>query len=194
MMKKKNILIIIFRALMFILCLSCHRVQGIFDENDQDVLAKNLQKVIEDFVSENDFYGFVRFEDSLYTIKTCLSAALYDIDTNHYLTLIISRYSGDPLEGTVRFHPDQITRKLYKVCGKDLFVYSHTVNSTQSLFPPSTCSDKTFFEKEKEYSYDGIVIDCKYEMQTYKYRLSENDVWIEKDTSFNLFQWLYPDL
>ncbi len=161
--------------------------------NKHEIIDENVQNVLMDFISENDFAGFVRFEDGLDTIKTCLSATLYDIDTNHYMTLIISRFPDDAFIGTPCYHLNRKPPMYYKVGDKDLFVYSHT-NSTYSLFPQNTCSEKTVFEKEKAYTPDEKMIDCEFVIQTYKYRLGDKEVWIEKDSIFDFFQWLYPDM
>ena len=156
-------------------------------DNKHEIINENILNVIEEFISENDFAGFVRFEDGIDTIKTCLSATLYDIDTNHFFTLIISRFPDDVLIGTPYYHINQKPPMYYKVGDKDMFVYSHTINNTYRLFPQCTCSPKKILIKEKEYDFDKRMIDCRFAMQTYKYRIDDKSVFIEKDSTFYLF-------
>lgn len=180
---KRVILKIFFLTLIFISFHACR--------NKREIIDENVQNVILEFISENDFAGFIRFEDGIDTIKTCLSATLYDIDTNHYMTLIISTLPSDALDGTPYYYLNQKPPMCYKVGDKDLFVFSHTIDSTKSLFPQNKCFEKTFFEKEKTYNLGKYSIGCKFEMQTYKYRMDDKSVWIEKDSTINPFQWIY---
>ena len=177
---------IFLSALLFISLNSCVKKQNKIDEN--------IQKVLMEFVEKHDFAGYIKFEDGLYAINTCLSATLYDIDTNHYLTLIICRYAGDPLKGTPYDNINSGSTMYYDVGGKDMFVYNHTLNSTTNLFPQNLYSKKDIREKEKKYVFDEKTIDDRVEVQTYRYRLEGGDIWIEKDSTFDFFKWLYDNI
>jgi hypothetical protein len=103
-----------------------------------------------EFVHTNDFSGYLWIEDnSVDTISTCLSATLFDIDTNHYMVLIISRYPGDAFIGTPYYQLNQKSPMYYKLEDKDLFVYSHTIDNEYTLFPQCKYSEKAVLEKEK---------------------------------------------
>ena len=80
----------------------------------------------------------------------------------------------------------------YRVGDKDLFVYSHTTDSVNVLFPQSVYSRKTVLEKEKAY-FIIEDIDDRLMIQTYKYHHRDKKLWIEKDSTFNLYQWLCPE-
>lgn len=180
----KKCFFILFLSSSFIFLHSC--------EDNLETINEDVLKIIVEFVSKNDFSGYLKFEDNRFdTIVTCLSATLFDIDTNHYMVLIISRYPGDAFIGTPYYYLNQSSPMYYKLGDKDLFVYSHTIDSKNTPFPQSEYSEKVVLEKEKAY-FTNVYIDDRFVMQTYKYHLCDKKVWIEKDSIFNLFQWLYP--
>ena len=163
-------------------------------EDNLRTIDEDVQKVITDFVSANDFSGYFIVEGiCVDTIETCLSATLFDIDTNHYMVLIISRYPGDAFFGTPYYSLNQKSPMYYKLGDMDLFVYSHTIDNKNSLFPQGAYSEKEVLEKEKAY-YVNEDIDDRFITQTYKYRLDGGDIWIEKDSTFDFFKWLYDNI
>lgn len=179
----KKCFFILFLSSTFFLFHSC--------EDSLETIDKDVQQVIMEFVSENDFSGYLWFEDnSVDTIVTCLSATLFDIDTNHYMVLIISRYPGDAFAGTPYYELNKKSPMYYKLGNKDLFVYSHTIDRENTLFPKSAFSEKAVLEKEKAY-FTNVDIDDRFIVQIYRYHLCDETVWIEKDSTFNFFQWLY---
>ena len=179
----KKCLFLLFLSLSFFFLQSC--------EDNLETIDEGVQKIIMEFVYTNDFSGYLWVEDnSVDTISTCLSATLFDIDTNHYMVLIISRYPGDAFIGTPYYQLNQKSPMYYKLEDKDLFVYSHTIDNEYTLFPQCKYSEKAVLEKEKAY-FTNVEIDDRFIIQTYKYHICDKKVWIEKDSTFNFFQWLY---
>lgn len=178
---KQTSLIIVLLFSIFLLA-ECKRETGLINENVKDILVE--------FVSDYDFAGYMRFDDDVVdTIKTCLSATLYSIDTNHYMTVILSRSPGDAFAGTSYRMQNDYPTMCFSVGDKDLFVYNHSQDNILPFAPEYSYSENEIREKEKEYSVDDI--DDRFVIQTYKYRLDGSNVWIEKDSTFDFFQWLY---
>lgn len=174
-------------SLMFLLMNACGSKKN---TNEHFIINEDVQKIIIAFIEEKDFAGYVEFEDDVYAINTCLTATLYDIDTNHYLTLIISRYPEDPFLDMPCYSVNPKPTMYYNVCGKDLFVYNHSTDTNYPLFPLNIISEKAALIKERTYLFDDKMNDARFVTQTYKYHSDGKCVWIEKDTTFNLFQWV----
>lgn len=177
--------------IMFFLLSSIFSIYSCKDDSEK--IDEEVLVVIEEFIASNDFSGYFCVGDNVCeTFETCLSATLFDIDTNHYMTLIISRFPCDAFIGTPYYHLNRMPPMYYRVGDKDLFVYSHTTDSVNVLFPQSVYSRKTVLEKEKAY-FIIENIDDRLMIQTYKYHHRDKKLWIEKDSTFNLYQWLCPE-
>lgn len=154
------------------------------------MINEKVEAELVEFVSNNDFSGYFRVGDNIVdTIRTCLSATLYDIDTNHYMTVILSRIPADAFMGTPYYQQNSHPVMCFSVGEKELFVYNHSHNGPLLFSPRKTYSEDEVRIKEMKYITDDI--DDRYVIQTYRYGLYDGDIWIEKDSTFDFFKWCY---
>ena len=166
----------------FFLFAQCKERTGIINDKVEAELVK--------FVSNNDFSGYFRVGDNIVdTIRTCLSATLYDIDTNHYMTVILSRIPGDAFMGSPYCLQNSHPVMCFSLGEKELFVYNHTHNDPLLFSPRKTCSEDEVRIKEMKYITNDI--DDRFVIQTYRYGLYDGDIWIEKDSTFDFLKWCY---
>ncbi len=166
----------------FFLFAQCKEETGIINEKVEVELLK--------FTSDNDFSSYFRVGDCIVdTIRTCLSATLYDIDTNHYMTVILSRIPGDAFMGSSYCLQYSHPVMCFSVGEKELFVYNHTHNGPLLFSPPKKCSEDEVRKKERKYITNDI--DDRFVIQTYRYGLRDGDIWIEKDNTLDFFKWCY---
>lgn len=176
-MKRQPLLLVV---VSFSLLIQCDKKSGLINGNVRDIL--------DDFVAESDFSGYLSIDgDNIDTIKTCLSAAIYNIDTTHYMTVILSTVSSDPFIGSS--NSSNYPMMGFSLCDKDFFVYNHTHDNIFPFNPEKSFPEKEIREREKKYCPKNI--DDRFVMQTYRYGLDGCDVWIEKDSVFDFLQWLY---
>lgn len=152
----------------------------------QESIDENVQSILKDFIVQNDFASSMWIEDSLVcTYSTCLSATLYDIDTGHYITLVLHHYPYDVLYSLNNTHPIMH----YTVMDKDLFVYNHTRNENYRIFPQNQYAER--MAKKMLSTYSDNVFDDRIVMQTYKYYWG-GSVRMEIDSTFDFTQ-LFTD-
>lgn len=176
-MKRQPLLLVVL--LSFSLLIQCDKKSGLINGN--------VRAILDNFVAESDFSGYLSMDgDIVDTIKTCLLAAIYNIDTVHYMTVILSTAAGDPFIAS-SYSLDYPTMG-FSLCDKDFFVYNHTHDNIFPFNPDNSFSEKEIREREKKYCPKNI--DDIFVMQTYRYGLDGCDVWIEKDSVFDFLQWL----
>ena len=154
------------------------------------MINEKVEVEIVEFVSNNDFSGYFRVGDNIVdTIRTCLSATLYDIDTNHYMTVILYRIPADAFMGTPYYQQNSHPVMCFSVGEKELFVYDHSHNGPLLFSPRKTYSEDEVRKIEMKYITDDI--DDRFVIQTYRYGLNDGKIWIEKDSTFDFFKWCY---
>lgn len=154
------------------------------------MINEKVEAELVEFVSNNDFSGYFRVGDNIVdTIRTCLSATLYDIDTNHYMTVILSRIPADAFMGTPYYQQNSHPVMCFSVGEKELFVYNHSHNGPLLFSPRKTYSEDEVRKIEMKYITDDI--DDRFVIQTYRYGLYDGKIWIEKDSTFDFFKWCY---